>query len=237
MTEVDWVEQFSEQHGIPTDKPYSTADRVAERYNGSVGGWMRPSDWQGVPDMSAEACCIGNAAIALYKIWRDMIQYDAENRRLKVHLLMNRASAWADVSSHVPYKGLVEVYMKTDCEIALRMPEWGTAENCTCNVNGHPVSAKPEGRYMVLAAGRGDKLEFKFPISEAEETLSFAGTSDEDGSAIRTEYRVVVRGNEIVDIDPAGKRRPIFQRPHYRKDKTRWKTVNRFVSDTVVGTY
>lgn len=237
ITDTGWVEEFSAQHGIPTDKPYSTADRVAERYNGSVGGWIHPSDWQGVPELSAEACCIGNASIALYKIWRDMVQYDADTRRLKVHLLMNRASPWADVSSHVPYKGLVEVRMKTDCEIALRMPEWTSPESCTCSVNGQQVNAKPEGRYLVLTAGRGDKVDLRFPIAEREETLSFAGTSDDDGSAIRNEYKVVVRGNEIVDINPAGKRRPIFQRPHYRENETRWKTVERFVSDSVVNTY
>ena len=59
----------------------------------------------------------------------------------------------------------------------------------------------------------------------------------EDLEPTSTSYDVTVRGNEIVDISPGGERHPIFQRPHYRKEETRWKTVERFVSDSVVETY
>ena len=54
---------------------------------------------------------------------------------------------------------------------------------------------------------------------------------------IDKEYEVLVRGNEIVDIDPPGTRCPIFQRPEYRENKTRWRTAERFVADRVVEGY
>jgi hypothetical protein len=41
-----------------------------------------------------------------------------------VNLLLNRASAWADLDSYIPYEGRVDVRVKRDCELAVRIPEW-----------------------------------------------------------------------------------------------------------------
>ncbi len=236
LLETDWAYEYSEKHGVPVEKPYSTTDHVPERYRGGVGTCLRPSDWQGNPELSSEACCVGNASIALYKIWRDMIGYDAGKNRLSVNLLMNRASQWADINSHIPHRGQVDVTLKCDCEVALRIPEWTTPQDCKCTVNGQDVQPQWEGRYAVVGAHKGDEVTLRCPISERSERLTFPG-KNEDGTPTSTSYDVTVRGNEIVDINPPGERHPIFQRPHYREEETRWKTVEHFVSDSIVETY
>ena len=55
-------------------------------------------------------CCTGNAAQTVYYLWKSMMQSDDE--RLRINLLLNRASTAADVYSYVPYEGRVDVKVK-----------------------------------------------------------------------------------------------------------------------------
>jgi hypothetical protein len=107
------------------------------------------------------------------------------------------------------------------------MPEWAKAADCAIAVNGAAATPRVEGRYLVVNGGDGDTIVLRCPIAERTETLHI----------IDKDYRVVVRGNEIVDIDPPGTRCPLFQRPEYRHDETRWTDVERFVPEAVVWDY
>ena len=227
LLETDWAYDYAKKHNSTETHPYGVTEKVPERFRGAVGGWIGANDWQGRPESSIMTCCVGNTAIMLYRVWRDMITEDAARNRLSVHLLMNRASAWADIHSHIPYRGQVDVTLKRACQVALRMPEWAQDTNCAIAVNGAPATPRVEGRYLVVNGKDGDTIALTCPIAEHKETLHIV---DKD-------YRVVMRGNEIVDIDPPGTRCPIFQRPEYRQDETRWIDVERFVSDTVIPEY
>lgn len=55
-------------------------------------------------------CCTGNGTRSIYYLWDHALRY--EGGHLRVHLLMNRVSEWADVLSHVPYEGRVDVSVK-----------------------------------------------------------------------------------------------------------------------------
>ena len=226
LLETDWVHEYSEEHGTPMDHPYGF-ECIPEKWKGSWGGWILPNEWQGDPRHSIQPCCPGNAAMQLYRVWRDMMDYDKDVNRLNVHLLMNRVSPWADVSSHIPYEGLVEVRLKRDCQVALRIPEWAEPQACEVLVNNVAGDVLREGRYLAVRAKLGDTVTLRCPLIERTERLRII---DED-------YTAVVRGNEIVDIDPPGQHYPIFRKPHYRTGETRWRTVDRFVADRVIGTY
>ena len=247
LIETEWARPYSEKSGMPLEEAirasgvpkevaWCTTDDVPERYRGSFGGWLKPNEWQGHPTYSAEACCNGNAAIALYKVWRDMIRYEPGRNRLTVPLLMNRASRWADVKSQLPYRGQVDVSVKTDGELALRIPEWAEPRNCTCTVNGAEAGMRWEERYVVVRANKGDEVCLRFPVAERSATITVLGREEEGGPAFN-DYKVVLRGNEIVEITPGGACHPIFNRPHYRQEETRWRTTVRFVADRVVETY
>ncbi len=43
-------------------------------------------------------------------------------------------------------------------------------------------------------------------------------------------YRLTRKGNEVVAIDPPGRYCPLYAREHYRQNKTRWREIERFVS-------
>ena len=68
---------------------------------------------------------------------------------------------------------------------------------------------------------KGETVSLSCPIAERTEKLKTSGG----------EYQVVIKGNEIVDVNPKGTRHPMFQRGQYRQNKTRWRTVERFVSE------
>ena len=173
------------------------------------------------------ACCVGNGSMTLYRVWRDMIRYDAGRNRLYVHLLMNRASKWADIDSHIPHHGQVDVKLKQGIELALRIPGWASSREASCSINGKPVGKKMEGRYFLVRADKGETVTLKMPIADERSKVSLP----------IGEYEVALRGSEVVEISPRGKNYPLFERGRYRNEETQWRTVRRFVSDRVIKEY
>jgi len=227
-----------EQFELPLEEDYDKRDPavlatkvtrdVPERFRGTWGGWLWPNEWQSPRERrSVMTCCVGNMAMHFYRVWRDMVDYDDKTKRFSVNLLMNRAAAQADVNSHIPYRGQVDVKLKTDCEVAMRIPEWTTPAECRCTVNAREAQPAWQGRYMIVTGHDGDEVSLHCPIPERTESRTIQSK----------DYRVTVRGNEIVDIDPPGENCPIFNRPELRNDEAQWKTVERFVSDGELSTY
>ena len=133
---------------------------------------------------------------------------------------MNRASKWADIDSHIPYQGRVDVKIKKACKLSIRIPEWVEPFQCKATIGDQPRSLVFKGRYAQVGSVKpGDVVSLNFPISEKCYKIGWVGHN----------YNVVSKGNEIVSIDPPGKYCPFYQREHYRQNQTRWKKVRRFV--------
>jgi hypothetical protein len=136
---------------------------------------------------------------------------------------MNKVSKWADVHSHIPYTGQVDVKIKQPAKLLrLRIPEWVEPNEVECVANGNKCNPGFDGRYLVVPdLSAGTVLTVTFPIPER--TLSF--------EVEKQQYHVITRGNDVVDIYPKGRFCPFYQRGHMRQTETRWKNVRRFVSD------
>jgi hypothetical protein len=205
-----------------------TTDRVLERTLGSFSGWPSANDWVGRAhndkSITIMNCCSASGMRALYYVWRNMLDY--EQGKLRVNLLLNRASPWADVASYIPHEGRVEVRMKQRAEVEVRIPEWTPLDQVRCEVGGHVRKAAFEARYArVGQADKGQMVALSFPIAERTDKVSLQGT----------QYTIVRRGNEVVWIDPPGKYFPSYQRGHYRTGQTLYRKVVRFVSDENFG--
>ena len=50
----------------------------------------------------------------MYYIWQHILTYD--QGKLRLNLLLNRASEWVDVCSYIPYQGKVEIVVKKPLE-------------------------------------------------------------------------------------------------------------------------
>ena len=192
---------------------------MGERNIGAFAGWSSANDWairNGIMH-----CCTGNAVRSIYCAWEHTLDFDGT--RLHLKLLLNHASRWADVSSYIPYEGRVDLEIKQACEsVMIRVPDWVEAgsREVSCTVNDDGRDLLWEGRYVhagsVMA---GDSVVLTFPIAEMT-VREFIG----DGL-----YTLVVKGNEVVLIDPPGMHCPLYQRAHYRRATPRWRKMRRYV--------
>jgi DUF1680 family protein len=165
-------------------------------------------------------CCTANGSRALYYVWDRILRY--EGGKLRVNLLLNRASRWADVDSYIPYQGRVDVKVKQPVDLSIRIPEWVTPGETRCQVSGDERELEWDERYAQVGALKpGDVATLSFPIFERTDVVHIE----------KERFTLVRKGNEVVSIEPSGRYYPLYQRQHYREDTPRWRKVSRFISD------
>jgi hypothetical protein len=226
LTSVDWVYRLAERSPRKPVAWNETGDRVAERSIGAFAGWSTGNDFNvESPDhpSSIQHCCTGNSPRTLYYIWEHIVNYD--KGKLRVNLLLNRASAWADIHSHIPYQGKAEVKVKKPLEsVLVRVPEWveGNSRQVVAQSSGRQRELRWEGRYVNLGSGKpGDVLAVNFPIPKRR-------TKETIGAV---PYTLNIKGNTVVDIDPPGKNGPMYQRSYYLAQQAPSRKLERFVPD------
>ena len=226
---TDWIdrlhltgmEETREADVLPSriDRAYQTTDNVAQRNLGAFAGWPKANDWYAGQGMGIMHCCTGNATRAIYYLWDHILRH--ENGKLRVNLLLNRVSPWADVDSHIPYTGQVDVKVKQPVELSVRIPEWVTPDKTRCRVAGVNRRLRWKGRYAQVGRVKpGDVVTLSFPVREQTDVVYVE----------KEKYTLIRKGNEVVSIDPPGKHCPLYQRQHYRANTTRWRKIERFVS-------
>jgi hypothetical protein len=227
LTSTDWVYRMAERYPRQPVPPYNSGDHVPERNLGAFAGWASGSDWVIGPEhLMIMQCCNGNSIRALYYLWEHMLEY--KEGRLRVNLLLNRASAWADVHSYIPYQGRVDVKMKRACAgVQVRVPEWirGGSGEVKVQANGKARAVKWQGRYVEVGPGLpGETITVTFPQPTREVTAMLGGVS----------YKLELKGNTVISIDPPGKNGPLYQRAAYRGDQVLWRKVQRFVPEAEI---
>ena len=219
LTQCDWIERLPHTAAAGDDEPHRTSDRVAERNLGAFAGWPTANDWYVGDGPGIMHCCTGNAVRAIYYVWENILQHQDGN--LRVNLLLNRVSQWADVESHIPYVGQVDVKVKQPVALSIRIPEWVTPAETRVQVNGVDRRVSWAGRYAEVGqVNPQDTASLTFPIAERTDTVYVE----------KERYTLVRKGNDVVAIDPPGRYNPLYQRAHYRQNSTRWRKVERFAS-------
>ena len=206
-----------------TGPPEMTSDEdVGERAVGSFAGWAAPNDFAPTfRQATIMHCCTGKAVRALAYAW-DAIVTGKEDGTARVNLILNRASPWLDVNSHLPYEGRVDLRIKAVNEVAVRLPEGTPRGEVRCQVNGTERRVRWDGNYVTVAGLKPeDRVTVTFPQQEGP-VFRYIGENM---------YRLTLKGNTVIDIDPEGTIYPLYQRDHYRADKAPLKQVTRFVSD------
>jgi len=228
LRRAEWVYWMAEKSAPSVIPPYHTAERAIERNIGAFGGHMSPNDFLAdkFPYETAQRdggiihCCTGNASRTIYYAWENILTH--KEGKLKVNLLLNRSSKWADVNSHIPYTGQVDLKVKEPLDLSIRIPEWVKSKEVTCTVNGEETRTSWDARYcQVGKVKQKDEVTLNFPIHERSEQIHVQQRT----------YKVLLRGNTAVAIDPPGANCPLFQRDHYRESIIRWKKTERFLSD------
>lgn len=165
-------------------------------------------------------CCTGNHARAIWYAWHHIHHH--QEGTLKVNLLLNRVSPWADVHSYIPYEVQVDVKVKKPVNLQVRIPEWTEPEKTVCKVNGQVRQLKWKDRYAQVGQVKsGGVVVVTFPIEERTVKEKMWGT----------DFTMIIKGNSVVFIDPPGKYYPFYQRDHYRQNQVRWVKRRQFVAD------
>ena len=185
-------------------------------------------------DPQMYGCCSANGAIGLYYVWHGITRF--RDGVATVNLFLNRASAWMDVNSYLPYEGKVELHNKQAKTALVRVPDWVDMGEVKSFVNDKTVRPQSSGRYLVFdGLQKGATVRLKFPNPEAVEHYTINGQR----------YQVTFRGSTVVDIEPRSKDRaladwdkgiyfPLYQRSEYRTDKAPRRTVQRFVAEKIL---
>src|ERR1039457_5841476 len=102
MIGVFWPKDLGDLLQVPG---FLVLEDVPERIRGGFSTYASINDWDPpqvrVGGMGESSCCTGNGARALYYAWRAIL--GQERGVLRVNLLLNRVSPWADVDSHILY--------------------------------------------------------------------------------------------------------------------------------------
>jgi hypothetical protein len=231
ITDPAWIYRVADRLP-PTPVAFNeTGDHVPERSVGAFAGWSTANDFNvfEATDFphSIQHCCTGNSGRTLYYIWEHMLRYDRGN--LWVNLLMNRASEWADVHSHIPYRGMVEVKVTKPLKrVLVRMPEWVMAKGpgVTAQSNGQKLAYRWDGRYLNLGSAKpGDSIALDFPIPLRKTKATIGAVA----------YTLDIKGNTVVNIDPPGQNGPLYQRSYYLASQAPQRKVERFIPEDPIA--
>ncbi len=149
------------------DPRMQTDERVIERNLGSFSSGGDPTWLYGWWTM----CCTGNCAVALHVAWDSILSH--QDGVVQVNLLLNRASAWLDVDSHLPHEGKVTLKNKTAHTVYLRKPLWADKAALRCRVDGKAVTPHWVDNYLAFPGLSGkEEIVVEFPVSETTETYT-----------------------------------------------------------------
>jgi len=223
IRDTDWVERIPTDTKWGDDGPqqlWEDETDAVERTVGSWAGWALPNDARHFGLMQ---CCLGNAGRSLYYAWDSIVTRNGDG--VQVNLLLNRASRWVDVDSHLPYEGKVVLKIKDAPRLAVRIPAWTDRGAVTCAVNGAARAVtSSNGRIRIDELRAGDQVTVEFPMRD------FTAFREIGEGA----YALRMKGDTVIDIDPRGTIYPLYERSHYAVDRAPIKRVIRFVPKNIL---
>jgi hypothetical protein len=222
-------------------------DNVIER---TLGLFLDSSSWASwIPKSSfmSTICGPGNGCKSLYYGWSSIVEYD--NQQAQINLLLNRASPWLDIDSHLPYEGKVVIRNKQARRISVRVPGWVDTARVDAVVDGRPHPLSWSGRYLVFDKVKADAvITVRFPVPETQESYTvhwhrdaflWMESNNPGPSWIpqANEVTIQFKGSTAIGISPGtdGGEYAYYQGSHYRATRAPMKRVTRFVAPVEVN--
>ena len=164
-----------------------------------------------------EACCTAAAIRACYFAWQRGIE--EKNNRVWIHLPFSRSSRALEVLCHEPWHGAVTLKIHQACKVSFRLGRWMDKDEMQVTRNGKAWGKSFAGKYLLLDdLSAGDVVGITYPLEERESRYSLEQTATYNEQAMSEypppdgEYRALWRGGTVVEMTPAGKPYPIYQR-------------------------
>lgn len=201
---VDWVERLEEdpKRVPPIDPVRTSSDRVMERMLGGFAGWAGMNDWVtgDVHRCHMMGCCNATGARGLHDLWHYSVsEFQGE---VSINMLFSKVTADLDVRSRLPYEGALEVRVKNDRSVQIRVPEYVDRAHLKVFLNGKTLPCTLSGPWLrlgYLRAGDIAQMRFDLPDGLEEEFIGYQT------------YTVRYKGDTVVEISPRGGVHPIYE--------------------------
>ncbi len=198
---------------------------LLKRFQGSFGtGSVTGFD----PAGALAGCCTANSPQGMYYAWHGITRFDGGVAT--INLFLNRASAWMDIDSYLPYEGKVVLRNKRAHTAMIRIPGWVDKGKVRVTSNGNPINPARAGSYlMVNGLIPGDTVQVEFPVTESNDVYTIANR----------EFEVHFKGSTVISVKPLDGRfsndgYPFYRRQHYLARKAPTRNANRFVADSII---
>ena len=221
---------------VPLNKPLPLGmAQPADAADRCRGGWFVTLERRSHSDSHSQGDDNGHLPLALYLAWDSIVENLGDT--LKVNLLMNRASPWADIDSYLPYEGKVVIRMKTDKRCVLvRIPKWANWHRVACMIPTPSSAALPSaqpfhwsdryfGYISIDNVHKGQTLIVTFPIARLE--IEAAIPVSHSGDKV-TQCRISLKGNTVIATSE-NINYPMGTHEKYRSDSIGKHTVTRFI--------
>jgi len=240
------------KRGFPENDP----EYPVERFLGNLR-WCGLIDRRGTLDPTQNGVMSAGPYLEpFYYIWESITRYQPEQRAGQVNLLLNRASAWLDIDSYLPYEGKVVIHNKTCRSLSIHIPAWVDRAALACSVDGLAGEFFWTGNFIVLSNLRGtETVTLQFPMVESTETYYLQFWDIEEPWYSRMEelpkYILHLRGNTCVGVVFPNREQflqgwvtpgangesgyPVYQREDMRQGKAPMKTVTRYIAPKLVA--
>ena len=143
-------------------------------------------------------CCNAHGVHGLFLLWHHAVR--ATRTAVRVNMLFDRSTPWADVRSHIPTEGTVEVVMRQGGSLSVRTPDDVASDEVAVEAPGR--WSWNDGYVHVGGLAPGQVVTVRFPLRE----------HDEHVGVLEDEYLVSWRGDTVMAIDPPGRVGPLYRR-------------------------
>jgi hypothetical protein len=254
FVDLELLKQEAKKLGFPTHQSNERGDFTIERFLGSLrmeaiingSGVLDPTNSRPFTDPKVVSPLVAGVYVEpFYFIWEAITRY--RDGVAQVNLLLNRASAWLDIDSYLPYEGKVVLKNKTCKGIHVRIPSWVDRREISCTAAGAKLPFAWAGNFLVLSGLAGNEtITIGFPMVETVETYYLVPRDVgprwwEHKDKLPT-YVLHMKGNTCIKAEFPNRDKftklapvyPIFQRDHFKANKAPMKKVTRYVHSKVV---
>lgn len=173
---------------------------IDKRILGGFSGGALPNSISLSKFRSIAGCCCGTAPVALKIAWDAAV--DCQENRLTVNIPVDKTTENYEVHMEYPNEGKIVIIPKRNCDVAVRLYSW-MGENKCGKMNGCSTDLCFENGFAIFKnAPAGAVLEFFHDIETITKKEKIMGT----------EFNVVWRGCDVVDILPKGEHLRLYQR-------------------------
>jgi hypothetical protein len=199
LTDTSWM-PLAEN---PREDFWISTYRIRERSLGAYVGWGAPND---LVDAHARApgrvqnCCGPHGAFGCYQLWHYAVQKTADG--VTVNLAVSRDTAWCSVLTHAPVQGKIEIAMKVDAPLCIRIPDWLDPGQVTVAEAGSARDFTVANGFIKTVGTAGRTLTIEYPLRHERRSETMAGRL----------YTTSWVDDYVLAMEPEGTVAPLFRR-------------------------